>query len=418
MPAYTLSSGESFQTILIPKGTILFRGLNMNLDPAAIMTDLFGPINKDDGDYCVDPHHNVFFYPSPFISDVVEKYPIHCVFIVNYDIEIISMVLPSIDFRDKPGTHTSAYESCSQIGHVDLCNKRLNPLDPCLTSLLIREYPHIQGYIGIHPKDAYRYDKGFMKHAAADCASITDPFVLPNATGVRSIPEIALFPYHTRPYNPNDSIDIHYRAPNNEFGHYIIQNRALLNYFPLAYITETRVVYVPELRNYWNIVELAKSDRTDPFFTSTIMTNINQFMDIFLSPTGIFIEDVNYKCTIDVRTGFYAVKMRQLSKNQTMISKTLDVVIEKSPDDYDLEHIYVPLHYSSFLKKQLHRYLSRLTHGPFNMIDRNLSNLQQSYSKYYQFGKPYLKLEATFPRPEFVRPSTRRYTRKVKHAAI
>ena len=70
MKTYTLSSGKSFHTVVLPKGTVLFRGFNMDdggkNDTEVPFTELFGRRDSG-GDFCVDLHDNKFFYPTPYM---------------------------------------------------------------------------------------------------------------------------------------------------------------------------------------------------------------------------------------------------------------------------------------------------------------------------------------------------------------
>jgi len=151
MPTYTLSSGEPFDTIILPKGTVLFRGFEMmhgdTVDTEVPFTELFGR-QDDEGHYCVDPHHNTFFYPAPYMVDVVNRYSIHAIYLTNYDLELVSMVRPSLRTRDARGkVDTAPYAHCTDIAPINKCGKRMIHHDPCLSPLLIKEFPNIHGYV-------------------------------------------------------------------------------------------------------------------------------------------------------------------------------------------------------------------------------------------------------------------------------
>ena len=61
---YTYKS-ITFQTITIPKGTVLFRGLRFDNETQydSLFHDMIG--YKKDNSYTISPSMNVFFYPVP-----------------------------------------------------------------------------------------------------------------------------------------------------------------------------------------------------------------------------------------------------------------------------------------------------------------------------------------------------------------
>lgn len=69
---YTLENNATFQTITIPKGTVLFRGID------------FTKHNRDEyvKDYvnkgaCIPPTKLVYFYPAPYAGIAVQPYNIY-----------------------------------------------------------------------------------------------------------------------------------------------------------------------------------------------------------------------------------------------------------------------------------------------------------------------------------------------------
>ena len=71
---YIIHKGKSkkeFQTIKIPRGTVLFRGLSFEnkKNYSSLFNDLIGI--RDGPRYKISPTMNVFFYPVPYVSDVV-----------------------------------------------------------------------------------------------------------------------------------------------------------------------------------------------------------------------------------------------------------------------------------------------------------------------------------------------------------
>jgi len=79
---YTYKS-ITFQTITIPKGTVLFRGLRFDNETQydSLFHDMIG--YKKDNSYTISPSMNVFFYPVPYVSDVVSIYDIHAIYLCS-----------------------------------------------------------------------------------------------------------------------------------------------------------------------------------------------------------------------------------------------------------------------------------------------------------------------------------------------
>ena len=264
IPERKLSTGDVFQTIILRKGTVLFRGINFDSDPDAIMTDFVGSPRKvhnpgtvernffdkyTSSEFCVDPHTHVLFYPTPFVVDISDKYPVLGVFIVNYDLEIITMILPSNNVHDTP---TASHVLCSTQGSIDLCGKRKSTEDPCLTELLIKEYPNIYGYIS---------DTTFKKSVPKEYTDITTLFETSNYDTTQGIPEIVLFPYHVRPENPLEPIMQDVRIGRGRRVGHLIQYISLYNYFPLVYITQSKIFTIPEIKHYLCLLYTSPSPR-------------------------------------------------------------------------------------------------------------------------------------------------------------
>jgi hypothetical protein len=426
MPSYTLSSGESFQTILLPKGTVLFRGFDVHIDkphPEYIFTDLFGS-QAENGYYCTDPHENKFFYPAPFVSDSVNRYSIHAIYITNYDLELVTMLNPSKNSRQKQGTEQSAYLRCSSISDKDLCGRGRKSCDPCLSPLLLNEYPHIQGYIAIAETDAKIFQKGQIPSFLRDVPEVVQiitPFIVSDSRGLQSIPEIVLFPYHTRPASVFDTIQIHPHAPEPDMFAYALKHRAKLNYFPLVYVTETNIYSFMELLNKTTLNELANSERINTDFDSPLTTNMLTVIKRALSSGGLLLKPYSqmniYKFTIDIRTGFWIANIPEVRKLNWTTQK-----IKIRDADYSENTQIVPFFYPREFKHRLH---SALTKRPITEeeLESNLNRVFSSYTKYHQFNrgspntfKTIYKMEMSTPRSD-LKPPSKRFTRKHKKSS-
>lgn len=422
MYTLTLPSGQSFDVITIPKGTVLFRGFNMYAENT-FFTELFGKIVDGRG-YCVDNHQNVFFYPAPFVSDTVEDYPVHAIYVVQYDLDVVLLTYPSQACRGDKNTnpHESAIVRCNTISQTDACGKTRTDYDPCLSPLLINTYPHIKGYVALAAEDAAMYRSvyySYLQREDPECAKMTTPFVVGNSRKLQAIPEIVLYPLQSR--NPPL---IHPRAvTENGYVQYALKHRSFVNYFPLAYITETKYYSFLDMAKDANIRELMDAAR----FTRSaegdknpdMMRAVKRFVDEALSPRGIYMHGTRYRFTIDLRTGFYRIDLDIVSKRpipyvgNTVRMRNLD-------DDSD---ILVPFYYPVNVKKQLHGYLMRKPPVIEEELLTTLNRFGASVQKYYQFdkGNPltykmHYKMETTFPRPDLSQHTRRRFrsfTRKI-----
>lgn len=429
MPTYTLSSGESFDTILLPKGTVLFRGFEMmygnDVDTEVPFNELFGRQDAD-GEYCIDPHHNTFFYPAPYMVDVVNRYSIHTIYITNYDLELVLMVRPSTRTRNARGAIDQApYSHCTDISVINKCGKKMIHHDPCLSPLLIKEYPNIHGYIAIASNDAGHFKHGYFSTMCRDdieCAKTTASFVVENARHIQSVPEIVLYPYHVR--TSDDVRRIHPRAVDEHHIQYALKHRAELNYFPLLYITEKKIYSWNDIESHASRKEMGETIRDNLEYISPILEKEKRIVQRALSPEGLNIHGVTYRFTIDLRTGFYIAshKLSEANVFTNTLTNTVKLYRSTYSDPYtpDKEFV-VPFTYPQELKRDIHGFLRRAHKSSKHENDlvMALNRIGSSFSKHYQFDianptkfKTTYKLETMFPRPEF--KTKKRYTRKLK----
>jgi hypothetical protein len=436
MKTYTLSSGETFDTIVLPKGTVLFRGFEMKykekVDTEVPFTELFGRPD-DEGHFCVDPHHNSFFYPAPFMVDVVNRYSIHVIYILNYDVELVLMVRPSLRTRNARGPVGSApYATCTDISMEDECGKSRVAVDPCLSPLLIKEFPNIHGYIAIAANDASHFRHGFfpiMYEYNKGVAKSTASFVVENARKIQSVPEIVLYPYHAR--IAYDIRRVHPRAVDIYPIEYAIKHRSELNYFPLLYITEKKVYSFTDLESHKVRLEMGNTERNDSEFLSPILEKEKSLVEQALSPSGITVRGVNYRFSIDIRTGFY-IASHKLSNFTTLPltnTNAIKLYQQTYSEPYEPPINYtVPFTYPHALKRDIHGFLRRAGKTAKSEEDLvlTLNRIGSSFSKHYQFeiGNPTkyrtnYKLEIMFPRPDLsASPSKKRLTRKIKRLNV
>lgn len=388
-------------------------------DSDKALTELFGS-GIDGSGPCVDPHYNMFFYPAPYVSDAVEPYSTHAIYIANYDIELVNMIQPSRRTRDMPtDVHTSPYVRCKDIYPEDKCGIKMKETDPCLTPLLITEYPNIHGYIAIAANDSNKYRRGFLPQTKPPHAAQSLPFIASNAKRINGIPEIVLHPYHVRTNHDIRRISEH--AYDEGAVAFAMRHRAELNYFPLLYVTEERIYTFKELGEPDVHIAFVDTERDDVSYTSRIPDRLYEVLEAALSPDGIVVDGVRYTFTIDIRTGFYIAKnygVQRLTNSRE--TGTLDIYRQVMDGEYSPNSRFiVPFEYPSHLKKGVHGYLARMkssgSRHTEDSVVANLNRLGASFSRHYVFHgsqptEPTLlyRIETQFPRPELTIPSMRR----------
>lgn len=178
----------------IPKGTLLFR-LTKDVE-----NDTRG-VPLEDGTRCIAPHFKVFFYSNPFAAAFAfQKYLSDYdknvyVYIVTKPIQVFNLIKPSQYARRDKTRKRFFLKRCSTVKQGCL-PKKLNDYDACFSDTILKKYPKIVGMLANVNKDAMamkrtlsapensKYKKYF--HFAED------------AVGVKSIPELAIYPLATR----------------------------------------------------------------------------------------------------------------------------------------------------------------------------------------------------------------------------
>jgi hypothetical protein len=191
--------GKDVYTTTLPKGTLLFRGVN---DLSTIHRDIFGVLQ--DETYCLPPNYNVFFYPFPFVDSAVSDYSHLLVYVVIDDINLVTFISPSPMMRgDRHQAKGNPIVSCANIPKDEHgCNLVGRDYDPCFTPAFRKEYPALSGMIAIANMDRrnfmrivtdYTVDTPLRSHLNKYLTTYVD------ATGNPGIPEIILHPLRARP---------------------------------------------------------------------------------------------------------------------------------------------------------------------------------------------------------------------------
>jgi hypothetical protein len=355
--------GTDFQTLTIPKGTALFRGIDY--DPSLPKNSIFSDLIGNEG--CIAPSHQVFFYPAPYVSNAVNNYKIHVLFVTNYDLEVMLLIKPSHINRataKKDYGPDDIITQCTLIGNIDECGKPMRATDPCLTKTMIAAFPQIAGFIAIAETDALEFIElyaRFMKEERLDELKIMLPTISSNSRGIVSIPEIVLHPMRLR--TPDA-----YSIPLKSTHPYDIMadcnmRKSRYNYFPLVYIYIDGIFNFKDLGSITNLNKLAKAKVPPSGGINPILTRMKIIMRRLLSPKGHMLDGVVYRLSMDARTGYYIFDNVPGSKRTSSEIKT-DTA--KGPKIVPFEY---PLH-----KKE---YIMHLLSLPFKvtppLLDKYLS---------------------------------------------
>jgi hypothetical protein len=190
-------------TTIIPKGTLLFRGVkDINSD--------FAGIPQPDGSYKLPIDYNVFFYPYPFVADLD---PAHYndftkynntveVYETQHPIQIVTLVSPS--------RFTRAHRMLNQF--LTTCKGRA--YDPCFTKEFIHTYPAILGMEAIGGSDGKLFQAAFKTLPASEQKYI---HWSSNARPKTSIKEYILYPLKKRYSTTIKDVDAWKKEHKDEF---------------------------------------------------------------------------------------------------------------------------------------------------------------------------------------------------------
>jgi hypothetical protein len=327
--------GNTYHTIIIPKGTVLFRGINIenNKNIHYIFNDLIG--YQSDKYFSISPIMNVFFYPVPYMSDSVNIYNTHVMYITQYDIEILLMIKPSEITRANKhdsSKYKDVITTCSNISEKDKCGFMMSNIDPCFTDMILNNYPHIDGYITIAEQDASMFKRKYKniieKYKNTEKASHILPGIVVNSREIQSIPEIVLHPLRFR---YNNCFVIRNRFDGAEsYVKYCINNRAQYNFFPLLYFTSNNIYTFNDLGNMENIKNIIQSERVynssmidkneirllgeNNISLPRIYENIRNVFNKMLS-SGYVINGIQYNIGVFSELGLYRVFIKTKEKN-------------------------------------------------------------------------------------------------------
>ena len=322
-------SGVDLPLVTLPAGTVLFRGQKLpnpaNVDPRLFYGDFLG--NPEGSQYvCLNPSHNTFFYPLPYIAfginDVGQSYDIMNIVVLVQPITLVSMISPSRFVRGtiKRFGAGAPIQRCSNLTQ-GLCHeqsaKELDALqyDNCLNP----EYQmrsSTRGWMAIAEQDSLTQKQGgtssmasYVKALEARKPGQGVELVAHSYTDSNrnyGFPEIAIYPYKKhkglkalkRPCKDIKTA-IHLMQLEAEADN--------LNYLPIASITRDGTIdMINGLFTYERLGVSANAFSTPALNKQPdIETRLAEYMDA-LQTKGL---DLPYygkgKLSFDTRTGFY-----------------------------------------------------------------------------------------------------------------
>lgn len=206
---------KPYHTTVIPKGTLLFRGVNSVVD----LTVDFAGILSSHSNYCLYPNYNVFFYPYPFVSETVKKYPHICIFVLTRDIKLINLISPSPYVRSDRLEGKGGIISCDKIEPE--CVTKGRPYDPCINVEVVKD-KSVVGMLGIAQTDAQSLRRLILK--GGDTSIYYNKYfkLYKDSHHNIGIPEFVLYPKKTVEPQKTEQIE--------DFSEWIDKNKDELNY--------------------------------------------------------------------------------------------------------------------------------------------------------------------------------------------
>jgi hypothetical protein len=163
----------------IPAGTLLFRGMTLpdtekGGDARLFLQDFLGEFK--DGQYCLSPTFNVFFYPSPYVAlrtyKERTKYNAIMVYQTNVPIRMVCMISPSKQVR-------SSFFKYKGTAPVQRCDSFPNPCRSYTTEEEMKEYMERRKYDNcINP--TFAKEEGVLGWMAIASFDSLDAFAKPS----------------------------------------------------------------------------------------------------------------------------------------------------------------------------------------------------------------------------------------------
>jgi len=324
-------SGVDLPLVTLPAGTVLFRGQKLpnpaNVDPRLFYGDFLG--NPEGSQHvCLNPTHNTFFYPLPYIAfginDVGQNYDIMNIVVLVQPVTVVSMISPSRFVRGtvKRFSGSSPIQRCSTLT-TGLCHeptaKELDALqyDNCLNPAY-QMRSSTRGWMAIAELDALTSRAGagrsssmasYLKALEArrpgqGVELLANSYTDSNRN--HGFPEIALYPYK----NHKGLKALKRPCKDIKTAIHLMQKEAEadnLNYLPIASVTrEGTIDMINGLFTYERLGVSANAFTTPALNKQPdIEGRLAEYMDA-LQSKGLDLPFYGKgKLSFDTRTGFY-----------------------------------------------------------------------------------------------------------------
>lgn len=356
-----LESGIDLPLVTLPAGTVLFRGQKLpnpaNVDPRLFYGDFLG--NPEGSQHvCLNPTHNTFFYPLPYIAfginDVGKSYDIMNIVVLVQPVTVVSMISPSRFVRGTVKSFGGAapIQRCSTLTK-GLCH------EPTAKELDALEYDNC-----LNPEYQMRSStRGWMAIAKLDALTTKDSAGTSMSSYVKALearrpgqgvelvansytdsnrnngfPEIALYPYK----NHKGLKALKRPCKDIKTAIHLMQKEAEadnLNYLPIASVTrEGTIDMINGLFTYERLGVSANAFTTPAVNKQPdIEGRLAEYMDL-LQSKGL---DLPYygkgKLSFDTRTGFYVFpqvipRMQITEKGETFPYKFLTMPLANADE--------------------------------------------------------------------------------------
>jgi len=216
---------EPYYTTIIPKGTLLFRGVFSIVD----LTGDFAGMLSVNSTYCLYPNYNVFFYPYPFVAEIVKQYPYICIFVLTQDVKLINLISPSPYVRSDRYEKRGGIISCDMIEPV--CIDKGRSYDSCINFDVVKD-KSIVGMLGIPQTDAKSLKRLIFK--GSNTSQYYNKYfkLYKDSHNTIGIPEIVLY--------PRKRIENQRKEKIEDFSEWLNENKNDVNYVHLRIMKNDR----------------------------------------------------------------------------------------------------------------------------------------------------------------------------------
>ena len=285
-----------YETIVIPKGTVLFRGISDMVE----LTSAFAGIRvKRPGEpnYCLGINHHVFFYPYPFVANLVRNYEHIILFVTTRDMTLVRLMSPSKDtyFNYGPAIRNCKIPGC-HLGRAE----EGGPFEPCINYDIVSN--NVTGMTGIFGEDNTNLKNNPPKYLPYFNKYFT---TFTDAEGRIGLPELILHPRQipnvkelikgSTVYDPISYNEIHGKGAWDK----IMNRRVQIDDFKTWY---------SQNKSDFNYIYLHVMDNDFP--------KIQGLMDAFMSEGGLDLgDDHPYHLKMNRKNGMFQIV--EFSNDQT-----------------------------------------------------------------------------------------------------